>query len=408
MTLRHRARASLIGLTLFNVAVPLLGPATLRGQDEPPAERRPMLEQLDRETRALYRDAVGGLVRVQLPAPHWANPIAQRHDLLKRWPNLSPDVRRQLEQHARAARQAPPPAAATQPGGGGAGDGGDPGEILVVPPPAPAHDPQREAMVGGRLEMGPPTDGSFAPNNVGLLLDDAGHLLVPLHIEPDAASKAEIRAAGPDGVVRAATFVGSDRQTNLTVLKLRIPTEGEGPPPLKASVVRLSRERPADGALVLYVAPHDGSARLGVWTGAATDFGIVFTIDGEAAGITRYGQFLNGPACRLIADQIIRHGKVRRATLGVIISEIRQDDPLRGRVPVLGNRTAMLINQVIPGSPAEQAGLRAGDLLLSLAGEAVGDVPSLAAAIATRSGRTELQVLRDGKVREVVVELKQE
>ena len=35
----------------------------------------------------------------------------------------------------------------------------------------------------------------------------------------------------------------------------------------------------------------------------------------QVLGIARYGQFLGGSACQLIADQIIRHGAVRRATL---------------------------------------------------------------------------------------------
>ncbi len=68
----------------------------------------------------------------------------------------------------------------------------------------------------------------------------------------------------------------------------------------------------------------------------------------------------------------------------------------------------MHIERVIRGSSAERAGLRAGDLLLSLAGEAVGDIPSLAAAIANRSGETELQVLRNGTVLDVSAELKRE
>jgi S1-C subfamily serine protease len=169
--------------------------------------------------------------------------------------------------------------------------------------------------------------------------------------------------------------------------------------------VELSRARPDDGSLVLYLAPNDGSGRLGLWTGGSSDAGIVYSTDGRVAGIARYGQFLSGSACRLIADQIIRHGSVKRATLGVIISEIRQDDPLRQQTPVLGTRTAMRVDQVMSGSAAERAGLRQGDLLLALAGESVSDIPSLAAAIAARSGQTRLQVLRDGRIIEIAVDL---
>ena len=92
----------------------------------------------------------------------------------------------------------------------------------------------------------------------------------------------------------------------------------------------------------------------------------------------------------------------------MIISEIRKDDPLREQQPVLGTRTAMRIDEVILNSAADKAGLKPGDLLLALAGEAVSDIPSFAAAIASRSGAMELQVLRGGEVVKVTVDLQQQ
>jgi hypothetical protein len=381
-------------------------PAQRREPPAPERPGRPLLEQLNRETQALYEEAVSGLVRVELPTPQWANPIAKRDELLKRWPNLRPEVKRQLGDAAAAAA-----AGTTQPAEPAPEREGEAGEDAIVVVPAPA-DPKavhlRQQLVGPRMEMGEGLAGAdgFDPNNVGMLLDADGHLLVPLYIESGAVEAGPIRVAGRDGVVREASFVGSDRQTNLTVLKLK-PAE-DGAAVRAGTAVRLGEDRPADGSLVLYVAPQDGSGRLGVWTGAASDFGIVFTTDGRAAGIARYGRFLNGPACRLVADQIIRFGKVKRATLGVVISEIRPDDALRHRVPALGTRAAMLVTQVIEGSAAERAGLREGDLLLSLSGEDVSDIPSLAATIARCDGATRLQVFRDGKVLDADVELKQE
>ena len=378
----------------------------------PPA--RPLLDQLNRETQDLYAEAVHGLVRVQMPAPRWASPVAQRQELIKRWPKLSDAVKRELEKESVEPAPTSQPVAPGEQGGGESQPGHKGGETIVVVPPPPADpiEPEREAVVGGRLEMDAPPAGTFEPNHVGVLLDDAGHVLVPVHVDPAVANAGSIRAAGPDGVIRQAKFVGCDRHTNLTVIKLDLAAEGDGDGGgggrFNGTPVRLSRERPAEGSVVLYIEPHDGSGRLGLWTGAASDLGIVFTTRGEAAGITRYGQFLNGPACRLIADQVIRYGEVKRARLGVLISELRPDDPLRRRMPVLGTRTAMQIEQVMDGSPAQEAGLLKGDLLLSLAGEAVEDIPSLAAAIAARSGRTELQILRNGEPLKIVVELRRE
>jgi membrane-associated protease RseP (regulator of RpoE activity) len=166
-------------------------------------------------------------------------------------------------------------------------------------------------------------------------------------------------------------------------------------------------DRPAEGGLVLLVTPYDGSARLGVWTGGGRDYGVVFSFDGRCAGVARFGQFLSGRACRLIAEQIIRHGSVRRATLGVIIAELPKDDPNRRRAAGLGSQPAMRIDQVMPGSPAERAGIRAGDLLLALAGEPTTDIPAVAAAIAARDGPTEIQLFREGRALVVTVDLRQ-
>jgi serine protease Do len=54
-----------------------------------------------------------------------------------------------------------------------------------------------------------------------------------------------------------------------------------------------------------------------------------------------------------------------RARLGVVLGPVEEVD----------GRTGVRIRQVVPDAPAERAGMRAGDLLLSLNGQAVGDEP---------------------------------
>ncbi|MDB5173567.1 MAG: serine endoprotease DegQ [Phycisphaerales bacterium] len=371
-----------------------------------------MLDALNRETQDLYREARRGVVRVQLPPSRWLNAYAMAP--MNRWDKLDPEVRKKLEQQRRTAMQDSHPRAAK------IADGSESpapttqqasdtvqveghGTIIFVRPPADngaqAQQQQREAVLGGKLQMDLRTTVPFTPNTVGMLLDEAGHILVPLYVEREAAGDGAVRVASQDGEVVDAKFIGSDRQTNLTLLQVK---KTGGKP------VRLAAERPADGSLVLSLAPGDASGRMALWNGGQQEYGIIFTTDGRAAGIARYGQFLSGSACRLIADQLVRFGSVRRATLGVIITEIRKDDPVREQLPVLGTHTAMRIDEVIPGSTADKAGLKPGDLVLALAGEAVSDIPSLAAAIAARSGETELQVLRGSEILRITVELQQQ
>lgn len=389
--LRARFTCRLLALGLLALA-----PAA-RAENGPTT--RPMLEQLNRETTALYQQARTGVYRVQLPEPRWVNAYAVA--AVKHWDRqLDPELRKRLEQEPAAAVHAPD----VEPGPATAADGDAttslPGQgTYIVVRPGRAALAQRDAVLGGPLEPPPSTQPGFTPNNIGLLLDGDGHLLVPMYVEREAVGKDPVKVAGPDGATATARFIGSDRQTNLTLLQVEKPT---------ATPVRLGASRPDSGALVMCLSPADGSGHLGVWSNGDQENGVVFTTDGNVAGIARYGQFLAGSACGLIARQLVEYGAVKRATLGVLITEIRRDDPVRRQLHVAGSASAMRIDQVIAGSAADQAGLKSGDVVLNVAGESINDLPSFAAAIAARNGPTDLRVLRGGDVLTVSVDLQQQ
>jgi len=376
-----------------------------RGADAPTS--RPLLDQLNRETEALYADVRRGVLRVQMPPPRWLSEVAERESPLVKYKGLDPKVREQLERTGHAARavEGEPVARATavNPATRSVTDadvtlGRNAAVIIVRAPSSPATQPPAPAVaIATTASSDAP---AFAPNNIGLVLDGQGHLLVPLFLERDSAAAGQpIKVGGPQGDTVEADFIGSDRPTNVTILRLRKPV---GTP------VRLGENAaPADGSIVLAVSPQDASGRLSMWTGGGKDFAVVFSIDGQCAGVARFGQFLSGRACKLIADQIIRHGSVKRATLGVILTQVAKDDPARRRSDALGERPAMRIDQVMAGSPAEQAGLRQGDYLFSVAGQPVNDIPTVAAAIAARSGPTAFEVLRGEQVLTVTVDLQQ-
>lgn len=385
-------------LTLFGG-----GARLLRAEGSPTT--RPMLDELNRETTALYRQAQTGIYHVQLPQPKWVNAYAMA--AVKRWDKqLDPNVRRRLEQAAdnmvQPVNAEVALAPTTRPVSYAADTTTVPGEgTYIVVRPRTVMAEARDPVLGGRLQSEPTTQpAGFAPNNIGLLLDENGHILVPLYVEREALGPdPTVKLAGPDGALTTAKFVGSDRQTNLTLLQVEKPA---GQP------VRLGSSRPEAGALVMCLAPSDGAGRLSVWSDGAQENGVILTTDGQVAGIARYGQFLSGSACQLIARQLIEYGSVRRATLGVLITEIRRDDSLHGQQRVPGSRSAMRIDQVIANSAAEKAGLRPGDLVLAVGGEAVSDLPSFAAAIAARNGLTDLRVQRGEAVLKISVDLEQQ
>jgi S1-C subfamily serine protease len=105
-----------------------------------------------------------------------------------------------------------------------------------------------------------------------------------------------------------------------------------------------------------------------------------------------------------VVTELIRHGRVRRASIGVA----GQTVPLPQRIvraAGLTSRSGVVIVAVEPGSPASQASLGQGDVILSLDGEPVSGVDDLVRLLnGDRIERSvELLLLKGGKTRAVIL-----
>jgi S1-C subfamily serine protease len=79
---------------------------------------------------------------------------------------------------------------------------------------------------------------------------------------------------------------------------------------------------------------------------------------------------------KYVAGKLITEGRVRRGVIGVAVQTI----PLHRRTVryhKLGTESAVLIISVEEGSPASQAGIRDGDLVVSFDGQAVRDADDI-------------------------------
>lgn len=92
-----------------------------------------------------------------------------------------------------------------------------------------------------------------------------------------------------------------------------------------------------------------------------------------------------------------------RARLGVRLQSLT---PQLAEYFALGDRSGVLITSVQNGSPADSAGLRAGDVLLSVSGRVVSDVGDAVHGVRESDGEVEIRLLRRGEERTVTVRLR--
>ena len=136
--------------------------------------------------------------------------------------------------------------------------------------------------------------------------------------------------------------------------------------------------------------------------------GPLFNLNGQVVGInsqiySRSGGFMGISfaipidVAMNVADQLRTTGKVQRGRLGVIIQEVNYN---LAKSFGLSKPMGALITQVMPDGPAAQAGLKQGDVVLSVNGEEVrasNDLPVMVGSIAPGKEIT-LQVWRNGEV----------
>ena len=96
---------------------------------------------------------------------------------------------------------------------------------------------------------------------------------------------------------------------------------------------------------------------------------------------------------RRIVEALVEDGHVRRAYLGLVTAPVPVSDDVAAR---LGRRTALRLVEVVPGSPAGEAGLMRGDVVVAADGQALSDAQSLQRILLDEAiGRSmEITVLR--------------
>src|SRR5437588_163508 len=134
--------------------------------------------------------------------------------------------------------------------------------------------------------------------------------------------------------------------------------------------------------------------------------GINTAILSRTGGNNGIGFAIPSNLARDVMTSLIRDGKVTRGFMGVRIQDV---DPKLAHEFKLKENTGALVGEVTPKSPAEKAGLEAGDIIEDFNGKKVTDSHHLKLEVARVAPGTKVPVtvLRDGSTKHLEVTIKE-
>ena len=108
---------------------------------------------------------------------------------------------------------------------------------------------------------------------------------------------------------------------------------------------------------------------------------------------------IGSKTAEFVASWLIKDGRIRRGHLGIAGQDSAIYEPLARRHK-LTQRTGVRVHEVVEGSPAEEAGVRSGDLVIWLNHDTVASVHDLQRLLVGEGieRRARLTVLRDGRL----------
>jgi S1-C subfamily serine protease len=283
----------------------------------------------------------------------------------------------------------------------------------------------------------------------GFVIDDDGHIITNAHVV-DGASDLQVKL-GDDETTYDAKLVGKDESSDIAVIEVDAPSDQLQPLELGDSsgldvgdpvvaignpfgldrtatagiVSALQRQISApNGFTITDVVQTDAAINPGNSGGPLLDasgavVGVNSQIESSINGNVGIGFAVPINTAREVAQQLIEDGSVEHAFLGITGADLT---PEIADVINLDHDGGALVQAVVPDSPADEAGLEAGDATVNVGGQRVrvgGDliieadgqpVDSMEDVIAAVDSKQpgddlELKVLRGGDERTISVEL---
>jgi serine protease Do len=288
---------------------------------------------------------------------------------------------------------------------------------------------------GNRGRSRSPQEETLVPNALGsgVIVTNEGHIITNTHVVTDGEGNQvdQIEVQLSDGRRKKARLIGADSQADLAVLKIDDPSVK----PLK--LADSDTVQPGDFVLAignplgLQETVTDGIIS---WRGQpnSTDFrgdllqtnaainpgnsgGPLVNLRGEVVGINEQilsqsggsegiGFAIPSNNVRSVLEGVLKHGRVIRGYLGI------QSRALQSGQQNATTNDGVVVDDVVPGSPAAQANLQAGDVIRRFNGRDVQNITTLRKMV----GQTELdknvdlEIVRDGKPLKVTTQIKEQ
>jgi len=297
---------------------------------------------------------------------------------------------------------------------------------------ASAMPPQFRGIIPQPRE---PLEGSGS----GFIISSDGHIITNNHVVADAD---RITVVMSDRKQYAATIVGRDPHTDVAVLKIdakNLPTIDIGDDEklrIGEWVLAVGNPLGLDFTVTAGIVSAKGRSRAEVPVNTSawgiTDFiqtdaainpgnsgGPLVNIRGEVVGIntaiasrtgtyTGYGFAIPVGLARVVWQDLVENGRVRRAALGVNIEEVSVEDAqVAGITEIRGAKVVSCTPDSIAPSAACRAGVEPNDVILTADGREVDRVSTLQRLVrAKKPGESiALRVMRYGKERQFNVKL---
>jgi len=263
----------------------------------------------------------------------------------------------------------------------------------------------------------------------GFIIDASGYVVTNNHVIDDAK---DIEVTLTDGTEYPAKLIGADPKTDLALLKVEAKTElphvsfgdsdkmrigdwvmAVGNPfglggTVTAGIVsargRDIHEGPYDDFLQIDAAINQGNSGGPAFSTDGSVIGINTAIVSPSGGSVGIGFAIPSNLAKPIIAQLKEQGRIERGWLGVAIQELTPD--LTQGLGLKSSQGA-LISSVQENSPAETAGLKAGDVVLSFGGHAIASPKDLSRVVAaTASGASvPVKIWRDNAEQSVTVKI---